>query len=262
MKIALISLNQKWEDKNHNLFRCQKLIEKASYMKSSLAIFPEMTLTGFSMNTKFIEEDFNNSPSISHFKELSQKYNIWIIAGIVFKSNQSKSKNSLIVLSPSGKLELSYTKIHPFTFAGEEQYFEAGNCLSKMQIEEFKFGFSICYDLRFPELFSSLSKECDVLINIANWPKKRIIHWKTLLQARAIENQTFMIGVNRTGTDGNGLIYIKSSKIASANGDFLKPISNNREIDIYELNKQDLIDFKIRFSTYKDRRLDVYRQNI
>jgi len=129
-----------------------------------------------------------------------------------------------------------------------------------VQINEFCFGFSICYDLRFPELYSALSKDCDVLVNIANWPERRVNHWNTLLQARAIENQTYMIGVNRIGLDGKSLKYIKSSLIVNADGNLIDPTFTDEEINVFELNENDLIDFRNGFSTRQDRQPNFYKQ--
>jgi predicted amidohydrolase len=120
-------------------------------------------------------------------------------------------------------------------------------------------GFSICYDLRFPELYSALAKDCDVLVNIANWPKHRLQQWKALLQARAIENQAYMIGVNRVGTDANGLEYEPSSMIFDANGERLEPIATEGEIDLFELSLQSLEVFRSNFSTKQDRQPELYR---
>ncbi|MCX6237722.1 MAG: carbon-nitrogen family hydrolase [Bacteroidia bacterium] len=261
MKIALTQLYTIWENKKANIIQVEELSLKASSLGSEIIIFPEMTLTGFTMNTKLSAEDPEQSPSIIFFSQLAKRYRLWIIAGVVLRA-ETKALNTLVAFSPNGCEKVRYTKIHPFSFAGEDRFFQPGTSLAKIQIAEFSFGFSICYDLRFPELYSALSKDCDVLVNIANWPERRVNHWNTLLQARAIENQTYMIGVNRIGIDGNGLKYIRSSMVVNANGDFIDPIITEGEIDVFELNKQELIDFRNGFSTRQDRRPDFYRQVI
>jgi len=121
---------------------------------------------------------------------------------------------------------------------------------------------TICYDLRFPELYSTLAKDCDLVVNIANWPQRRVAHWRRLLQARAIENQVFMVGVNRTGTDGNGFVYERSSGVVNPNGEFLSPGATAGEVDWYEVRRQELLDFRQGFSTRQDRRSDFYREVI
>jgi predicted amidohydrolase len=261
MKIVLTSLDQKWEDKNTNLQRCEVLTEKAKLLGAELIIFPEMTLTGFSMNTSYSAEPANKSPSVNAFSRLAKDNQIAIFAGVVLNSG-AKPSNALLAFSDDGKEQARYFKIHPFSFAKENEHFHSGNHLAKMTMSEFKFGFSICYDLRFPEIYSAMAKDCDVLVNIANWPRFRVDHWRTLLKARAIENQVFVIGVNRVGIDGYGLEYEPSSLVVNANGDFIQPIHSEKELDIYEISQQDLIDFRKSFSTRHDRRTEIYRELI
>lgn len=261
MKIALASLDQKWEDKNANLERCEELTEKAKLLGAELIIFPEMTLTGFSMNTSYSAESANKSPSVNAFSRLAKDNQIAIFAGVVLYSG-AKPSNALLAFSDDGKEQARYFKIHPFSFAKENEHFHSGNQLAKMTMPEFKFGLSICYDLRFPEFYSAMGKDCDVIVNIANWPKRRVDHWRTLLKARAIENQIFVIGVNRVGLDVSGLEYEHSSLIVNANGEFLQPLLSETEIDVYEISQQDLIDFRKSFSTRQDRRSEFYRELI
>jgi omega-amidase len=258
LKIALISLNQKWEDKQYNLQRCVELASRAKVLGADLVIFPEMTLTGFSLNTEYSAEDAGASSSIKAFSDIAVKNQLALIAGLVLQAGV-KSVNTLVAFSKDGVEQVRYVKIHPFSFVGEDNYFQAGDRLSTMQAGELKLGFSICYDLRFPELYSALAKDCEVLVNIANWPKRRLSHWKALLQARAIENQTYMIGVNRVGIDGNGLEYAPSSMIFDANGKRVEPLTTEGEIDIFELSLQSLEKFKSSFSTKQDRQPELYR---
>jgi omega-amidase len=187
LKVALISLDQKWEDKAYNMQRCAKLTARAAACGADLVIFPEMTLTGFTMNTQLSAEDPEQSSTLNAFGALAKEHGISLVAGLAV-SNGCKAANTLVAFSGEGLEQARYAKIHPFSLAREDSFFQAGNSLAKMRMPEFKLGFSICYDLRFPELYSALAKDCEVLVNIANWPKRRVTHWRTLLQARAIEN--------------------------------------------------------------------------
>lgn len=258
MKIALASLDISWEDKEGNSKKCQTLAQKVREHNVDLIIFPEMTLTGFSMKTNLTAEEEISSPSIQFFNDLATTNSLSIIAGVVIR-NSNKAFNRLIAFSSDGQIRSDYNKIHPFSFAGENRFFDGGREIAKIQLGEINFGLSICYDLRFPELYSALAKDCEVLVNIANWPKKRVEHWKALLKARAIENQVYMIGVNRTGTDGNGLEYEKSSFIINANGEIIPPLSAFDEIDIYEIKKENLYEFRNHFSTRQDRLPEFYK---
>jgi predicted amidohydrolase len=261
LKIALISLDQVWENKLANLTRCKELAAVAAQGGASLIIFPEMTLTGFTMNTDLSAEPTANSPSRAAFSSIASRHGLWVIAGIVLRQG-SKAANTLMVFSPDGREAACYVKLHSFTHAGEDRWFEEGDSLVRVKIGEFVAGLSICYDLRFPEVFSSLSKDCDLLINIANWPQSRVSHWRILLQARATENQAYMIGVNRTGFDGNGLNYERSSCVVNPNGEFLHPVATFEVIDWYELSSQDLQNSRSIFSSLQDRRSDFYRKVI
>jgi len=259
MKIALISLDQIWEDKKTNLQRVNELTRKSASMGAELVIFPEMTLTGYTMNTSLSSEDPQDSFALKAFSETAKKNTINVIAGLVLKKQNEKPLNTMTAFSSKGKELARYYKIHPFSFAAEDKYFSSGKILAKAEIGDLNFGFSICYDLRFPEMFSALSRDCEVLINIANWPKKRSAHWKTLLRARAIENQCFMIGVNRTGTDGNQIEYERSSYIFDANGDFCKQAESEGEIDVYNIQREQIFDFRKKFSTRQDRKQELYK---
>lgn len=258
MKISLVSLNQVWEDKKSNLELCEKYIQNASKKSVDLIIFPEMTLTGFSNNIKVISENFENSETIKQFSNFAKEFNISVIFGVVIEDNK-KALNRCLFIDNLGNVVSDYSKIHPFSFSGEDKYFNAGNKLSIFEFKNFKIGLTICYDLRFPELYSSLAKDCDLIINIANWPSKRVDHWNTLLKARAIENQIFMLGVNRTGIDGNGLEYVESSNIFNANGEKLE-FEKYENMKIYDVDVNFIKDFKHKFNTVNDRKVEFYKE--
>jgi len=259
MKIALVSLNQAWENKEKNFLLCDSYIQKASNQKVDLIVFPEMTLTGFSTNIEKIAENEITSETIEKISKLAKINNIAIIFGVVIEEN-TKASNRAYFVDKNGELSLFYKKIHPFSFAGEDRYFIAGNEIKTLQCCDVKIGLSICYDLRFPELYSALAKECDVIVNIANWPEKRIDHWNTLLKARAIENQIFVIGVNRTGEDGNDLAYVESSTIFNANGECIEYNAKIDDMKIYEIDKSWTENFRNNFSTVQDRKTDLYKK--
>ncbi len=258
LKIALASINQIWEDKKTNLLLCEEFIKKASGKNVDLIIFPEMTLTGFSSNINFIAEDGDNSKTINQFQKLSKFYNIAILFGLAIK-DKNKALNKSIFINKYGDILGEYSKIHPFSFSGEGKYFNAGDSLVVVNFMGHNIALTICYDLRFPELYSSLSANSDLIINIANWPSKRIDHWNALLKARAIENQIFIVGVNRIGLDGNGLKYIESSNVLNANGEKIEFIKLD-EMQIYEIDKDWTKIFKDKFNTVNDRKNEFYKK--
>lgn len=261
MKAALVSLDQKWEDKGHNLSRVGDIVGRAKALGADVVIFPEMTLTGFTMNTSLSAEDPSASPSREAFRDLARQHGLAVIAGVVMR-NGARAFNTLVAFSPADGTEVEYAKIHPFSFSGEDKYFDRGASLATIRIGDLRVGLTICYDLRFPELYTALARDCEVLVNIANWPRRRAAHWNVLLRARAIENQVYMVGVNRTGTDGNGLEYERSSGVIDANGEALRPLATEGEIDLFELTAAALRDFRSAFSTRHDRVPETYRSLI
>ena len=258
MKIALVSLDQVWENKKANQLKCQNYIEQAAKLNVEFIVFPEMTLTGFSMNTQLIGEKTTKSPTIDFFSHQAKLNNIAIALGVVFEK-ENKATNNLVIIDNKGNPLTSYEKIHPFSYSGENEHYLGGDVICTCEIADLIIGLTICYDLRFPEIFQALSKNCSLILTIANWPEKRIAHWNTLLQARAIENQCFIVGVNRTGTDGNNHKYIKSSMIFDPSGEKLYPIQTYLDLDIYELSINKILSVRSSFPMKQDRRTELYK---
>jgi predicted amidohydrolase len=259
MKVALISFYPVWEDKKNNMLKVEKHLQSIVHSDCNWVVFPEMTLTGFTMNIKNCAEDFSNSPSIRFFQEQAIQNKIYLSFGVILKC-KDKASNNLITISPQGEIIASYAKIHPFSCVKEDAYYYGGNKLIWGKIADIQVGMSICYDLRFPEIFQALSKNCKIIVNIACWPEKRIQHWIKLLQARAIENQVFFIGVNRTGEDENKLNYCKSSMIINPEGEILNGKNVNNEIDIFEIDTVQVDNYRKSFPVKNDRKPELYKR--
>lgn len=199
MKLSLIQFSPAWEDPSKSIESLNEILEK-KVTDEEVLIFPEMSLTGFSVKSKELAEEIDG-PSTRYFMGIARKYKKQVFAGIIEK-DQNAVYNSLVHFDSMGLIRARYRKIHLFSFAGEEKFFSAGKEPVVTKINGTRFGLSVCYDLRFPELFRQYAKAgTEVLLVIANWPVQRISHWEMLLQARAIENQAYVIGVNRTGED-------------------------------------------------------------
>lgn len=197
MKIGLVQYSPEWESKEKNIHKIEKLIDNHSEDVEVL-VFPEMTLTGFTMNSKIHAEEIDGL-GMQYFMKKAAELKKHIFAGIIEK-DENKIYNTLFHFDTFGIITARYRKIHPFSYADEQDYYDSGKEILITKIDEYNLGLSICYDLRFPELYRQYGKaKVDAIINIANWPDKRIAHWLALLKARAIENQCFMIGVNRVG---------------------------------------------------------------
>ncbi|MCU7492390.1 MAG: nitrilase-related carbon-nitrogen hydrolase [Bacteroidota bacterium] len=249
MKIGLVQYNPTWENIEENKLKLDELVSKCQE-NYSLLIFPEMSLTGFTMNSvKFAGED--GGTSCRYFSDLAKRLNTEVIAGFIEKAD-SKIYNSLVHYGTDGALKNKYRKIHPFSFSGENVHYSRGEKPVVSSIGEWKIGLSICYDLRFPELFRTYARErTELMVVIANWPVKRIEHWKALLKARAIENQCYIAAVNRVGTDpGND--YNGFSSIISPLGDELITLVNDETISGTDISLDTLMDVRKRLPFLND----------
>lgn len=258
MRVALISLNQVWQDKATNLARCEKFIIEAVRNNCQLVIFPEMTLTGYTLDLEQSSEEIPDSASMRHFSDLARKNAVSIIFGMTAKCKNGKGQNILCLASPDKSAVQIYAKLHPFTFSGEEKVVDSGSELGFMEVADFRLGGSICYDLRFPLMFNLMAPECHGVVCIANWPASRVSHWRALLIARAIENQMYMLGINRIGNDPNGLNYEKSSMVVSPDGTILNALIALEEMDIFDIDKKNVENYRAQFPTLRDARTNYY----
>lgn len=258
MRVALISLNQAWEDKARNTQAVRAFVERAKAQGAELVIFPEMTLTAFSMNIQNTSEDASTSATVRLFQDIAVEFDVAIVFGVVFRDGD-KALNMAVTVDSAGLVKMRYAKIHPFSFAGEDKAFNGGTEICYAQLGAMTIGLTICYDLRFPEVYSALAGHCNLVINIANWPARRVDHWNALLKARAIENQIFIVGVNRSGVDGNGLQYVKSSQVLNPNGEPLSSVISDSEFDVFDIDPEYIGKFKQTFSTTQDRKPALYK---
>jgi len=260
MRIALVSLNQKWMDKKANLARCAFFVAEAKALGCELVVFPELTLTSYSLDIHSIAELEQESVTLSEFGILAKKTGLSIIFGAcLIGQDEILPSNMFCLALPDGTSKSIYSKIHPFSFAGEDKVLQAGSQVASAKIGMLEFGASICYDLRFPELYSAMAPICNAAIVIANWPMKRVAHWRTLLIARAIENQFFMFGINRTGSDGNGLVYEKSTLAVSPDGFLQNPLVQGEEMDVYDIDIKNTASYRANFPTLRNKRYALYR---
>ena len=166
----------------------------------------------------------------------------------------------LCLADRDGDVKPLYSKVHLFSYANEDNYLAPGKKIVTYKIDDMKFGLAICYDLRFPELFSIMANDCEAMIVIANWPAVRADHWNTLLKARAIENECIVLGVNRVGNDGNGIEYEKGSIVITPVGTTQKPINSSLFLDFYDIEKQQIKKYRNDFPTIQDKRFSLYKQ--
>jgi predicted amidohydrolase len=235
MRVALIQLDTAWEHKPANLKRAEELIANAAEQGCDLAVLPEMFSTGFSMNVKDIAED-EDGPTASFLSGAAKKHSINIIGGFSAKGTDAKGRNVAHAYGREGELLASYAKMHPFCLAGEDKHYEAGDSPVVFELDGTPSSMFICYDLRFPEAMRAIARKVKVLFFIANWPAERAEHWSALLRARAIENQCFVVGANRIGTDPNGLEYSGGSAIYGPEGRKICSASATCQIHVCEFD--------------------------
>lgn len=225
LRVGVTELNIGFENREEAKKCCLEVMEEASANGVELLVFPEMTLTGFTMRPWLYAEswDADNIPdSVSFFMENSRKYKMQMAFGYIRAVMADSDKmddetkepvyENRLVLVDGENVVLDYAKIHPFSYSGEDKVYRAGEKLVQAQVKDIRIGGYICYDLRFPEIFSAMRDQYEVIMVIANWPETRAEQWETLLKARAIENQAYVIAVNRVG-DGDGLHYIPGSHV-------------------------------------------------
>jgi len=216
MNVLALQLDIVWHDPAANIEKVRRLLERAHIPEGAMLVLPEMFATGFSMD---VEQTSGSSISITNefLSALSRDRKVCVVAGVVSRQQNGKPVNEAAVYFPDGQI-LRYQKIHPFTPGGESANYAAGQQLLLFDWQGLKVAPFVCYDLRFPEVFRAAThRGAQVLIDIANWPVARQEHWTTLLRARAIENQAYMIGVNRCGKDPS-FSYAGGSQIIGPRG--------------------------------------------
>jgi predicted amidohydrolase len=222
MEVIGLQFDIAWEDKPANFATVNHLLERAAPSRGALVVLPEMFATGFSMNTARIAEP-HGGPTEEFLANASRRFGIWLLAGAALHGPDGHVRNQALVFSPEGRLAADYAKMRPFTPGGEPDHYIPGLRPTRFQCGSCVVAPFICYDLRFPELFREVAAAAqpELYVVIANWPEKRILHWVRLLQARAIENQAFVMGVNRIGRDPH-YAYGGRSVIVEPQGDILE----------------------------------------
>ena len=259
LKVGLIQTNQFWEDKSANFNHLEKtFFKKLKSGNVDLILLPEMFNTGFTMNTENVFETMQG-PSIDWLKSWSKNLDCQIGASLVIKE-KDQYFNRFVIVGAEGVLNY-YDKRHLFRMADEQQHFAAGNKRVIHQIKGWKIMLQVCYDLRFPVFSRNQHRnghlEYNAMIYIANWPEKRSAVWKNLLRARATENQAYVMGVNRVGTDGNDIPYSGDSALIDPWGNPQVEFEPAKEcIHIVNL-KTDLVnEVRERFPAYLDADTD------
>ncbi len=270
LTISLIQSNLHWENKEANLNQFEEKIRSLKG-KTEMVLLPEMFTTGFSMRPEHLAEKMSGD-SIDWMTRMARENRIVLSGSLIIEEDQ-RYYNRLIWMLPVGQFGF-YDKHHLFGYAGENLHYTPGNKRLLTSVKGWKVHFQICYDLRFPVWSRQQSRlspmerkrrvsnfdalgmpadpEYDILVYVANWPERRNLAWKTLLRARAIENQSYVIGVNRTGTDGKGIYYSGDSMVIDPMGEILYEKAHEEDIYTFTLQKDHLTEIRGKFPFWKD----------
>lgn len=256
--VTTIQTNLKWEDKQANLSMFEEKISKIE--KTEIVVLPEMFSTGFSMQPEKFAESMKGE-TLQWMSRVSKQKRV-IITGSLIITENGNYYNRLIWMLPNGQFGF-YDKRHLFAYAGEDNHYTNGDKRLIASVKGWKINLQVCYDLRFPvwsrqdkKMVNSgenqIQPEYDLLVYVANWPERRSHAWRSLLVARAIENQCYVIGVNRVGNDGNGIYHRGDSMIIDPLGETIYHMPNREDVFTTFISKTHLDEVRSRFPFWKD----------
>jgi omega-amidase len=263
VQIACCQFDIAWEDKPANYRRVRDLVRAAKLGPGTLLLLPEMFATGFSMNAATVAEP-PGGPTVKFLSELATENRIHVIGGVAVAdpARGSMPCNEAVAVDPSGKVVRRYAKVYPFSPGTEDQHYAAGKEPVDFEWSGCRVAPTVCYDLRFPELFrravARSGRAVELLTVIANWPVSRIEHWATLLRARAIENQAYVAGCNRVGKDP-ALSYNGRSQIIDPSGNVLADAGDKETVIRAELDLGNLREYRRKLPFLSDMR-EVFRE--
>ncbi len=252
MRIAALQSDIIWEDPEANFARLDPWVEVAAAAGARLLVLPEMYACGFSMETEKISEPVGG-PSTRFLADRARRHGLWLAGSIPeLADRDERPANTLIVAGPEGEIH-RYRKIHPFSYAGEDRHYQAGEDFVTVDIEGVRCTLFVCYDLRFADEFWATTAATDVYLVVANWPEPRRHHWTALLTARAIENQAYVVGVNRVG-DGGSLHYPGDSRIVDPMGTILAAAAEQETLLLAEVDAEVVRRTREALPFFRDRR--------
>jgi predicted amidohydrolase len=254
MRVAGIQFELAWEQPEENFRRATPLLEQAKAAGAGLALLPEMFATGFSMEAAKCAAC--SDATRAFLRASAQRLRLHVAGGHA-EPAAPRPCNALSLFAPDGSEPLHYRKIHPFSLAGEERAYSGGDALPTATIDGVRVTAVICYDLRFPELFRAAATRSDLFLVPANWPEKRRHAWKTLLAARAIESQCFVLGVNRIG-DAQGEPHAGDSALLDPFGESRAAASHAPAVVLGDVDPAEVARVRQRFPFLNDRRADLY----
>ena len=252
MKVAAVQMDIAWHDRSINHSKVRRLAAQAKDAGADLLILPEMFSTGFSMDTSITAEPFEGAtPSL--LRSLARDLDMAVVGGFVLANDRKGLQNVSLAVDRHGKDLALYAKIHLISLLDEDTSYEPGDMPVPFDLEGIPTACFVCYDLRFPELFLSVADECELILVIASWPVVRQTHWDILLRARAVENQCFVIGVNRVG-QGGGHTFTGGSAIIDPLGQVLAHGGERETLLLADIDMAKVAEVRSTMPFLKDRR--------
>ena len=251
LRVAAVQHDIVWEDPEMNFQKLRPQITEAANEGGQLVVLSEMFSTGFTMNSAKCAEALDGA-SHQFLVDQAAEHQIWITGSVPMRWEDGIAYNTLNLVAPNGDT-YRYKKIHPFSFSAEPENYGAGSEFLQVDIEGTRTTFFICYDLRFADEFWQTAQSTDLFVIPANWPAGRRIHWQTLLQARAIENQAYVLGVNRVG-DGDGLSYSGDSALIDPWGEMIVSGTSDESLLVADVDVEVVKQTRTSFPVFQDRR--------
>jgi omega-amidase len=243
MRVYGVQFDLVWENPAANLAKARAILLRERPLPGSLVVLPELFATGFTMNAEVLAEP-PGGPTEQGLAALSREFEVTLLGGVLGRGPGGRPRNLSVAFTPEGREAARYAKMQPFTPGGESQHYEAGQDPVLFPWAGFQVAPFICYDLRFPEIFrAAVGRGAQLFTVMANWPVARIEHWTALLRARAIENQAYVVGVNRCGTDPN-LAYNGRSLIVGPYGDILAQGGEGEALLQAEVEVAGLVEYR------------------
>jgi omega-amidase len=252
IRVAGVQHDIVWEDRDANFARLAPQIAAAASAGARLIALTEMFSTGFSMDADRVAEP-TGGPSATFLGEQAAAHGIWVCGSVPERDpGVAKPANRLLLAGPDGTVH-RYDKIHPFSYAGEQEHYAAGSALVTVPVDDVAVSLFVCYDLRFADEFWAVADRTDLYVVVANWPESRRLHWQTLLRARAIENQAYVLGVNRVGAGGK-LTYAGDSCVIDPMGEVLASAAGTETLVLADVDPEVVRATRKRFPFLADRR--------
>ncbi|MFW0715477.1 nitrilase family protein [Pedobacter sp. N23S346] len=249
LKVTIFQAYLFWENIEKNLVNLALRLSMGVREKTDLIILPEMFNSGFSMNAEALAEEMGG-PTMQWMQKMANLYNCVVTGSLIIKEN-GHYFNRLVWMNKDGEHQY-YDKRHLFGMGDEDDHFSAGESKLIVELKGWKIRLAVCYDLRFPVWLRNVNEEYDILLVVASWPDRRTAHWKALIPARAIENQSYVIGVNRVGHDGNQVYHGGHSMVIDPYGSTVYYKPEDEDMYTVTINYEELVKIRRQFPFLKD----------